>query len=232
MLRGDISPSLLCMQGHRTHIHWTTKWTNGLNEELIVFLEAGCNPSASFKFLGSVKSSQREDEDRYREREKEKKMDREKQYIHITKHPDKHAHAIGLNSFDTGVSIFKCVLRLQCNTVCIVFTQIESTYTDTSYLVFYLWITFYRGNGWRELTILNVPGWSWWACPCVPSALKACMPGRHPQSRSCSCWGWCDRPPSPCQTPAGDLQENHNKTDWLDVHVWKAYMACSLHSSS
>ena len=46
--------------------------TNGLNEELIGFSEAGCSPGESFKFLGSVKSSRRsadlssqtEDEDR------------------------------------------------------------------------------------------------------------------------------------------------------------------------
>lgn len=62
---------------HITHTHTDTELPS-LNEELIGFSEAGCSPSESFKFLGSVKSSQREDEDRHRE--KEKKTDRERQF--------------------------------------------------------------------------------------------------------------------------------------------------------
>ncbi len=66
------------MHVHHTHTHTHThtqlpNGTNGLNEELIGFSEAGCSPSESFKFLGSVKSSQREDEDRHREGERGKK---------------------------------------------------------------------------------------------------------------------------------------------------------------
>lgn len=41
-----------------------TQRTNGLNEELIGFSEADSRPSESFKFLGSVESSQTDNEDR------------------------------------------------------------------------------------------------------------------------------------------------------------------------
>lgn len=59
------------MRVHHTHTRELPSGTNGLNEELIGFSEAGCSPSESFKFLGSVKSSQREDEDRHREKKQE-----------------------------------------------------------------------------------------------------------------------------------------------------------------
>lgn len=55
-----------CQGSACVHISHTAllSGTNGLNEELIGFSEAGCSPGESFKFLGSVKSSQTEDEDR------------------------------------------------------------------------------------------------------------------------------------------------------------------------
>lgn len=87
----------------------------------------------------------------------------------------------------------KSILRLQSlqyslhsNTVCVHFV-----------------VSFNRRNS----LDLSIPGWSWWVCLCVLFAPKACMPGRHHQSRSCSCLEWCGQLPNPCQKPAGDLQE-------------------------
>lgn len=70
-LKGDISQSKLA---HHTQAE-RPNGTNVLNEELIGFSELVCSPSESFKFLGSVKSSQREDEDGYQEKPRKKQRE-------------------------------------------------------------------------------------------------------------------------------------------------------------